>query len=142
LSVAHGNGDDEEMITGINVTPLVDVALVLLVILMVTATYIAARTIPLDLPKAQTGEALSTTLAISIDSAGATFVDGKAIGRAELRREIKALRSRSTETRAVIAADGACHHRAVVGVIDLLRQEGVSQFAINVQHGELAEHEE
>ncbi|HMJ15191.1 MAG TPA: biopolymer transporter ExbD, partial [Polyangiaceae bacterium] len=44
------------MITGINVTPLVDVALVLLVILMVTATFIAARTIPMDLPKAATAE--------------------------------------------------------------------------------------
>jgi biopolymer transport protein ExbD len=108
---------------------------------MVTATYIVARTIPLDLPKAATGETLTLTLSISIDPAGATFVDGKAIGPAELRRQIRALVGRSRDTRAVIAADGSCRHRAVVGVIDVLRQEGVTQFAINVQPGELQPHE-
>jgi biopolymer transport protein ExbD len=64
------NQDDDEMIVGINVTPLVDVVLVLLVIMMVTATYIAARTIPVDLPKGATGEATSAPVAVSIDAGG------------------------------------------------------------------------
>jgi biopolymer transport protein ExbD len=136
--MAHGHGDDEEMITGINVTPLVDVALVLLVILMVTATYIASRTIPLDLPKAATGEVLAVTFAISIDAGGTTWLDGEPVDGAELRRRVRAASSSGADARAVIAADGAARHRAVVKVIDLLRQEGITQFAINVQPGELA----
>lgn len=137
--MAHGNGNDDEMITGINVTPLVDVALVLLVILMVTATYVVARTIPLDLPKAATGETQPSTLAISIDSGGAIWLDGDAIDREALRQRVRSAKSTKPDTRAVIAADGAARHRSVVSVIDLLRQEGISQFAINVQPHELAE---
>lgn len=137
--MAQSNRDDEEMITGINVTPLVDVALVLLVILMVTATYIVGQTIPMDLPKAATGETLATTLSISIDARGATWLDGKAVDRETLRARVRGAKRTSPDARAVIAADGGTEHRAVVNVIDLLRQEGVSRFAINVQPGELAQ---
>jgi biopolymer transport protein ExbD len=137
--MAHSSRDDEEMITGINVTPLVDVALVLLVILMVTATYIVGQTIPMDLPKAATGETLATTLSISIDARGATWLDGQAIDRESLRRRVRSAKRTSPDARAVIAADGGTEHRVVVSVIDLLRQEGVTRFAINVQPGELAQ---
>lgn len=134
----HATSDrsDDAMITGINVTPLVDVALVLLVILMVTATYIAAQTIPMDLPKAATGEATSTTLAISVEASGALWLDGQRVTRPELRRKLAA-QAGARDRRAIIAADGATAHRHVIGVIDLLRQEGVTQFAINVQPDEL-----
>lgn len=135
--MAGSTRDDDEMITAINVTPLVDVALVLLVILMVTATYIAARTIPMDLPEAATGEPTHTTLAISVDAQGATWLDGRRVELAALRAEVRRARGANADTRAVIAADGSTRHRAVVTVIDLLRQEGVSRFAINVQPGEL-----
>jgi biopolymer transport protein ExbD len=124
--------DDESLITGINVTPLVDVVLVLLVILMVTATYIAAQTIPVDLPKATTGEATATTLAVSIGRDGRIWLDGQQLDRGELRKRLRRSRGRR-ETRAVIAADGSAAHRSVVSVIDVLREEGVTRFAINVQ---------
>jgi biopolymer transport protein ExbD len=129
--------DDDSMITGINVTPLVDVALVLLVVLMVTATYLAARTIPMALPTAETGEAVTATLAVSIEPSGATWLDGRRVDRSELRNRIAESRRRST-TRAFIAADGRTAHRFVVGVIDLLRQQGITQIAINVRPGELS----
>ena len=61
-SMASSSGDEE--IVGINVTPLVDVVLVLLVVLMVTAGYIASRAIPVDLPQAATGETVPQTLAL------------------------------------------------------------------------------
>ncbi len=137
--MAQSLRDDEEMITGINVTPLVDVSLVLLVILMVTATYIAARTIPMDLPKAATGEATSALLVVNIDRDGTTWLDGKRIDRETLRKRVRDAHQRAKDTRAVIAADGSAHHRSVVSVIDLLRQEGVSEFAINVQPAEIGD---
>ena len=131
--MAARNGEDGDLITEINVTPLVDVALVLLVILMVTATYIAAQTIPLDLPKAATGQSTTTTLAISVDEAGKTWLEGVPVDREALRTSVRKSRAEHPDTRAIIAADGAARHRMVVAVIDLLRQEGVSEFAINVQ---------
>jgi biopolymer transport protein ExbD len=125
------------LITGINVTPLVDVVLVLLVILMVTAGYIVSQALPVDLPKAATGETLGTTLSVSVDAAGKLYLDAVPTDLAALRDRIRHARSRDTGLRAVIAADGRTQHIHVVRVIDLLRQEGVARFAINVQPEDL-----
>jgi biopolymer transport protein ExbD len=123
---------DDEMITGINVTPLVDITLVLLVILMVTASYVVSRAIPVELPKGATGESTPTTLTISIDQAGKTFLDAEPISEPALRDRIKSAHDADPETRAVIAADGRTTHSNVIHVIDLLRRENVTKFAINV----------
>src|SRR5262245_49253173 len=123
---SDSNGEDS-MISGINVTPLVDVVLVLLVVLMVTATYLASRTIPVDLPKGATGEPTGVTLAITVDREGRTFLDGESAPESVLRAKIKNARAADPEVRAVIAADSESRHKSVVGVIDLLRQEHVNR---------------
>jgi biopolymer transport protein ExbD len=131
---------NDETITGINVTPLVDVVLVLLVVLMVTATYIASRSIPMDLPRGETGEELpSAPLAVSLDKDGQLYLDGKALDAAALRAKIRERITTDRTPRALIAADGAIQHRRVVALIDLLRQEQITQFAINVEPGDLHE---
>jgi biopolymer transport protein ExbD len=130
--------NDDDIITGINVTPLVDVTLVLLVILMVTASYVASRSIPMELPKSATAESTPTTLTISIDKNGHTFLDAEAIDEATLQQKIRAARRADAETRAVIAADGRVHHAQVVRVMDLLRREDVTKFAFNVDPEEIA----
>ncbi len=140
--MAHGNTfDDQAPITGINVTPLVDVVLVLLIVLMVTAGYLVSRTIPVDLPRGATGQTTATTLAITVTADGRTFLDAEPVDRPALRRRIQAARAADEGTRAVIAADGGTAHREVVAVIDLLRQEGVARFAINVAPEDLAVHQ-
>jgi biopolymer transport protein ExbD len=129
--------NDDELITGINVTPLVDITLVLLVILMVTASYVASKAIPLELPKGATAETTPTTLSVSIDKDGHTFLDAVAIDDATLRARIRAAHALDPETRAVIAADGRTTHARVVHVIDLLRREDVTRFALNVEPEDL-----
>ncbi len=123
----------DRMITAINVTPLVDVVLVILVIMMVTAGFIVSRAIAVDLPRAHSGQGVSRTMAITIDVAGVLFLDGRRIGRDELRAEVRAARQTDPEARAMIAADGRVRHAQVVEIIDLLRTEGMDHFAINVQ---------
>jgi biopolymer transport protein ExbD len=130
--------NDDEMITGINVTPLVDITLVLLVILMVTASYVTSRAIPVELPKGATGEATPTTLTISIDKDGKTFLDAEVISEVALEAKIKAVHDADPETRAIIAADGRTTHSNVIHVIDLLRREDVTKFAINIDPDEVA----
>lgn len=137
-----GGGDDEEMITAINVTPLVDVVLVLLIILMVTASYIVSKSIPLNLPSAE-GDAASTpprVLAISIDPTGNLFLDAEAITDATLTERATALVAEvgAEEARATIAADTTTPHGEVVHVMDLLRRARVTHFAINVRPEDLA----
>ncbi len=124
---------DEEFISDINVTPLVDVVLVLLVILMVTATTLASQGIPVDLPRSSTGENTSVLLAITLDAKGGTFLDAHPVSDAALRSQVRAARARDPQLRSMIAADGNVHHRRVVAIVDLLRQEGVTRFALNVQ---------
>jgi biopolymer transport protein TolR len=138
VNVAHQSSSAaDETITGINVTPLVDVVLVLLVVLMVTATYLASKAIPVDLPAAATGEASAAPLSVSVDKSGKLFLDGTALDEAELARRVRSRRAEDPELRAVIAADGAVSHRLVVRVIDLLRRENVIRFAINVNPDDL-----
>ncbi len=129
---------EDEPIVGINVTPLVDVVLVLLIILMVTAGYIVSKGIPVDLPKGATGETTTTTLALSIDREGQVYLDAEQLEPEALRLRIRQAHAADPETRAVIAADESSRHREVVKVIDLLRQEGVTRFAINVDPEQLA----
>ena len=130
--------NDDEMITSINVTPLVDITLVLLIILMVTASYVVSRAIPMELPKGATGEGTPTTLTVSIDKDGKTFLEATPIDDAGLRAKVREARAADPDTRAVIAADGRAAHSHVVHVMDLLRREEVTKFAINVDPEDVA----
>ena len=135
-----GGDDDGEIISEINVTPLVDVVLVLLIILMVTATAIVSKTIPMELPSAATADATEntpTTLGISIDAEGALYLDRDPVSAAELRARVRTAREASDDVRAINAAAGTVQHAEVVRIIDLLRQERVTKFAINVRPSEL-----
>lgn len=138
---AMGGGDDDGLITDINVTPLVDVVLVLLIILMVTATQIVSKTINVELPSAQRPDqaqaATPTTLAISIDEEGQLYLDREEVDEAALRTRVRAARAADDETRAVIAAHRAIAHGTVIRIIDLLRQENVNKFAFNVRQADL-----
>jgi len=136
MAASASQGDDE--IVGINVTPLVDVVLVLLVVLMVTAGYIASKAIPVDLPQAATGESVARTLAISLDRAGGLYLDGSAVSEADLHARVAAVKRARPDVRAVIAADGSVPHRRVIQLIDLLRQEHVTEFALDVRPEDLA----
>lgn len=135
-----GGDDDGDIISDINVTPLVDVVLVLLIILMVTATAIVSKTIPMELPSAERAESTEntpTTLGISIDADGKLYLDREEMDEATLRARVRAARQGSEDVRAIIAAAGTIQHQNVVRIIDLLRQENVTKFAINVRPSEL-----
>jgi biopolymer transport protein TolR len=128
-----GEGDDE-MISGINVTPLVDITLVLLIIFMVTASYIIKESIQIDLPRAaHAGESVGTTLAIVLTAQGDIYVDGIKRTEDELLAQAREAVARSSDTRAVISADRRSLHGAVVHVIDLVKGMGVTKFAINIE---------
>jgi biopolymer transport protein ExbD len=127
--------DDE--IAGINVTPLVDITLVLLIIFMVTATYVVKETVEVDLPRAASGgESVGPTLAFVLDREGKLFVDGAPATAQSAREAVRAALSRSPGARALISADRAVSHGRVVEVIDLVKREGLTRFAIDVEHEE------
>ncbi len=129
--------EHDDDIAGINVTPLVDVTLVLLVIFMVTATYVAKEAIQVDLPRAAAGgETIGPTLALALDRDGRLFLDGTPATAGSAREAVRAALARSREARALISADRAVSHGRVVEVIDLLKREGLTRFAIDVERAE------
>ena len=137
--MAGGAGmfDDDDggrMITDINVTPLVDIILVLLIIFMVTTTYIVNPTIKIDLPKAASGtEQTKTTLALTLTSEGSVYLNGERSDEAAVTRYIGTELPKNPELQAIIAADKVVPHGSVVRMIDLVKRAGVRKFAINVE---------
>jgi biopolymer transport protein TolR len=128
---ASGRQDDDETIATINVTPLVDIVLVLLIVLMVTSSYLVNKAISVELPKAATGETTNPNMSISVDQAGKLYLDGVAIDAPALQLRVRAAHQSDPDVKAIISADGRVHHSEVVAVIDLLRSEKVTKFAIN-----------
>lgn len=136
--MASPAADADGPIASINVTPLVDVVLVLLVVLMVTATFLASQSIPVDLPAASTGVAREPVLTVSVGRGGELAADGRAVSDAELRAEVARHSAGGTAPLVVLAADGAVPHRRVVEVVDLLRRERVTELGFAVDPSDLA----
>jgi len=130
--------DDDDGINEINVTPLVDVMLVLLVIFMVASIYIVKDAIEVDLPKAASaGETLDTTLAIVIDREGRLYLNGRPSPNDVIAKACSDAAARDPNAQAIIAADQNVKHGDVIGVIDLVRNNGLTRFAINVKQSDI-----
>jgi biopolymer transport protein TolR len=132
--------DEGGAISEINVTPLVDVVLVLLVIFMVTAPMIAAQGILVDSPAAATGAAIQGTLSLAITDDGSlvvtaddvqqTFAADKRLGATEL---LKKFQAEHPDSKAIIAGDKDVSHGAVMEVIDMVRSVGIEKFALRTK---------
>jgi len=121
------------LITDINVTPLVDIMLVLLIIFMLTAHLIARQAIEVQLPKAsQSSTANPTTLAITLSREGRMYLNGAQITPEALRAAVQSAVAKDPKTQAIIAGDKNVSHGRVVWVLDVLKSLGVTSFAIQI----------
>lgn len=127
--MAGGAQDTDEEIVAINVTPLVDVTLVLLIVFLVTAKLITQQGIPMDLPKAATAGATQTVLTVSVSPDGKLFANGKPVTERELTPIAADALKTNPETRTVVQAAGAARHEAVLGAVDALRSGGIVKIA-------------
>ena len=132
--MAGGASDDEDEITGINVTPLVDIVLVLLIIFMVTANFIVRETVEVDLPRAANGgETVQGLVNVVIDKDGKLFFDGAEVPEDELQRKVSAAVAKDKDTRAIISADQSLPYGRVMRLIDVVKGQGIAKFALNIQ---------
>jgi biopolymer transport protein ExbD len=121
-------------IVGINVTPMVDVVLVLLVIMMVSATYIVSQSLKVELPKAASSDDSTASLAaVTVAKGGALYFNQEAVDEATLIKKLKQAYAGNPEISLIVSADKAAMHGDVVHVIDLAKIEGITKFAINVE---------
>jgi biopolymer transport protein ExbD len=120
-------------IVGINVTPFVDITLVLLIIMMVSSTYIVSQALKVELPKsASSDETTSRTYVVTITGTGDLSFNDQPTTLDGLLAQLKAA-SAEKEVQLVITADRVAQHGRVVEVIDTAKQANVTKFAINVE---------
>ena len=130
--------DEGELIAEINVTPLVDITLVLLVVFMVTAPLMMnTPSIKVELPKAATGEATPKTpvaLTLQRQPAGgyALYLNGDKMAEPNARARITGLIAGDRELQVIIAADRGIAYGDVIHIVDLVKGLGVRRFALNI----------
>ncbi|MBN2193089.1 MAG: biopolymer transporter ExbD [Polyangiaceae bacterium] len=128
------SGSRRAPIVGINVTPMVDVMLVLLVIMMVSAVYIVSQTLKVELPKtANSDEPAQTPLSVTVMKNGDYLYDQKPIDEGGLADAFRVAAERNKEATLVVTADRESLHGDVIHVVDVAKSQGIYKFAINVE---------
>jgi biopolymer transport protein ExbD len=127
--------DEGDAITGINVTPLVDVTLVLLIIFMVTTSYIVKASIEVDLPQAVTARgSRPASLSVTLTRQGVLYLNDRPTSEQNLVTKVRAEVEANPDVQVLIAADTELQYGRVVGLIDLIKQNGVRRYALNVAY--------
>ena len=125
--------DTDDAISDINVVPLVDIILVVLIIFMVTAPMFMKPTINVNLPKAASGDQTAPSkLNIAITADGRVNLNGKFVDDAEVQKTAAEEVAKNPDVQAIISADKETPHGKVVGMLDIVKGVGVKKFAISI----------
>jgi biopolymer transport protein ExbD len=136
MSMHDPSQDDDELTAAINVTPFVDVVLVLLVIFMITSDFIRPSAIELELPRAANGgQTVPQTLNLVVDKTGQLLVDGEKTEENGLHQKLNTATAGGKKPQVVIAADRGVDYGHVIHLIDLVKSHGIDDFALQVERG-------
>jgi biopolymer transport protein ExbD len=134
MAGGFSSSSDDDVISGINVTPLVDIVLVLLIVFMITAPVIYQSAIHVQLPKAQSGEKDNTSpLQFSLTKDGALYWGKELTDWKQANQRLQSLGEKISKETAIISADQATPHGTVIRLLDTLRQAGLTRIGINVE---------
>ena len=130
----NGNGENEGPLASINIIPFVDIVLVLLIIFMLTSIAIVRASMVVNLPTAATGGArVESTVNIVCNKDGSLLLNGAKTTVEEIGSFVKRESATNPKLQAVIAADKGVEYGHVVDLIDLVKRNGVSAFALDVE---------
>ena len=144
--MAGGFEEDDEGLSGINVVPLVDIMLVLLIIFMVSTEFVQAElknnippNIPVELPRAASSiDTEPSLLSLVITRTGDLYLNGEPADLPGVKTYIDDMKARGTsKMQAVIAADERVLHGVVIDLVDKIRLWGIDDFAINTKRQEI-----
>ncbi len=141
MAASTSTRDDDEMISGINVTPLVDIALVLLIVFLVTAKLVVSQAQAQDIrvPPAAHATAVQSPLSLELAADGRVLLGGApAASDDAIVAAARAAHAADPEVRAILRADGSVPHARVIRAIDLLKAAGITHVAFGVAPGEPA----
>lgn len=127
-------GDEGGPISAINVTPFVDVVLVLLVIFMVTAPVLMKDSLGIHLPKAAAADQkTSASLGVAVTRQGQILINGELATPESVTDQVKQALAANPDVHALISADADARHADVVKAIDLVKSAGMEHFAIQIE---------
>jgi biopolymer transport protein ExbD len=125
---------ENEPIADINVVPLVDIVLVVLIIFMVTAPMFMKPTINVNLPKAASGDQTTPSkLNIALTADGRINLNGTFVDEATVKQKATDEVVKNAEVQAIISADKDVPHGKVIGLLDIVKTAGVKKFAISIE---------
>jgi len=128
--------DDEGPLASINIIPFVDIVLVLLVIFMLTSATIVRASLKVDLPKAASGGSkVESTVNLVLTKQGQLFLNGVGLSLGQAGQAVRRQAADNPKTQAVISADKGVEYGKVVELIDLVKQNGITAFALDIERG-------
>lgn len=129
--MAAKTSSEDDVISDINIVPLVDIILVVLIIFMVTAPAMIKPSVAVQLPSAGSSDATAPSLLqIAIASDGSIFSSSQEVNEESLKRLAAGEFEKNPEVQAVIAADREVPHGKVIQVLDWVKSTGVKRFAV------------
>jgi biopolymer transport protein TolR len=127
-------GDDDDLLATINIIPFVDIVLVVLTIFMLTSAVIVKASLEVKLPKAASGgSTVGATLNLVLDKSGAIAIDGQPRTLADAGRLVRAAVAADPKVQAVISADRTVDYGLVIELVDTVKLNGISTFALDVE---------
>ena len=121
-------------IHGINITPLVDIFLVLLILVMISSSLVQPRSIEVQVPKAASaGTAVPKASGIVLLGDGALLVDGIRTEPAVMVERLRAEVARDSSHSVLLSADAKLPYEKVVEVLDLVKSSGARKYALRVK---------
>jgi biopolymer transport protein ExbD len=134
MGIEFNNDSDDQTFASINVTPFVDVVLVLLVIFMITAPVLVKDIIDIKLPKTNSGDGqIMQTLGVAVNRDGNILLNGVLTDDDGLKSAAIDAVKQSTDSQAIISADVDVPYGRVVKVIDILKTSGLEKFAVQIE---------
>ena len=124
------SGEDGAIVAEINITPLTDIFLVLLIIFMVTSSAMVESGPKVNLPEAGATASESKGVVVTVDEAESLFVDGEPTDRETLRMALQAAIEQSDNKRVVLEGDRTVILADVVYILDEARNAGATEVAI------------
>ena len=127
-------GEDSGLMSSINITPFVDVVLVLLVIFMITAPMLVKDILEIKLPKTASGDGqVVQTLGVAVNKDGNILLNGDLTDDEGLKKAAQLALAKSADSQAIVSADVEVAYGKVVHVIDLLKGAGLNRFAVQIE---------
>ena len=131
---ANLSGGDDEPIAAINVVPLVDIILVVLIIFMVTAPLVLKPSIDINLPKASSGDqSAPTPLSIGVAADGTISLNGKQTTLEEVTAFAADLAKKNPDASAILAADKNTTLDRLTEIIDIVKTAGIKKVAFSIE---------